>query len=72
MSAILRERLAQRGHVGDVRGEAQLDLRIVGGEDHIAGLRHEGVADLAAGLGADRDVLEIRVGRATAARSARR
>ena len=38
----------QRGHVGHVRGEAQLDLGIVGGEDDVARLGDERVADLAA------------------------
>src|SRR3546814_1988437 len=45
------------------RAEPQLDLRIIGGDDDVARFRHEGVADLAADLGADRDVLEVRVGR---------
>src|SRR3546814_6143714 len=57
------EGVAQRGHVGHVRREPQLDLRIIGGDDDVARFRHEGVADLAADLGADRDVLEVRVGR---------
>src|SRR3546814_1708074 len=55
------EGVAQRGHVGHVRREPQLDLRIIGGDDDVARFRHEGVADLAADLGADRDVLEVRV-----------
>ena len=54
---------AQRRHVGDVRGEAQLDLRIVGREDDVARLGHEGVADLAARFGTDRNVLQVGIGR---------
>ena len=40
----------------------QLHLRVVGRDQHVAGLRHEAGTDLAALLGADRDVLEVRVG----------
>ena len=43
-----RERLLQRGDVGHVRREAELDLRIVGGEENVAFLRHEGLADAVA------------------------
>jgi hypothetical protein len=42
----------------DVRHDAQLDLRVVG--RHVrTGRRHEGFADAAAFLGADRDVLQV-------------
>ena len=47
--------------VGHVRGNAQLDLAVVRAHQHVAGLGDEGVADLAAELGADRDVLQVRV-----------
>jgi hypothetical protein len=40
---------------------SQLDLRVVGGEQARASRRHEAGADLAAGVGADRDVLEVGV-----------
>ena len=63
MSAPLAERLLQLRHVGHVRGDAQLDLAVVGAHQHVARLGDEGVADLAADLGADRDVLQVRVGR---------
>ena len=43
---------------------AQLDLRVVGDEEHLVGLaRDERPADLASELGADRDVLQVRVRR---------
>ena len=44
-----------------MREDAQLDLRVVGRDQPIAGLGDEGAADLAANLGADRDVLEVRI-----------
>jgi hypothetical protein len=50
----LRKGLAELRHVRHVRGEAKLDLAVVGGEHDIARLSHEGVADAAADLGADR------------------
>ena len=53
--------------LGEVREQAQLDLRVVGGEQHVAGRGDEGGADLAAELGADGDVLQVRVGRREAA-----
>ena len=58
-----REGLFQLGHVGHVRGETQFDLAVVGGEDHVALIGHKGMADLAADLGADRDVLQVGLGR---------
>ena len=57
------ERLAQRRHFGDFGQQPQLDLRIVGRDQLHAGRGDEGFADLAAFLGADRDVLQIRLGR---------
>ena len=48
-------------HVGE---DPQLDLRVVGGEqDQVRLAGHERAADLAPELGADRDVLEVRIGR---------
>ena len=57
------ERLAQRGHLGDFRQQPQLDLRIVGRHQLHAGRGDECLADLAAFLGAHRNVLQIRIGR---------
>ena len=63
-----RERLLELGHVGHVRRQPQLDLRIIRGEQHIARLGHEGFADLPPDLGADGDVLEVGIGRGQPAR----
>ena len=54
-----REALAQRRHVGDMRQQPQLDLRIVGRHQQVPRLGDEGAADAAAFLGADRDVLQV-------------
>ena len=62
-----RERLAQLRLAGDVREDAQLDLRVVGGEQAVPGLRDERGADLAAELGADRDRLQVGARRREAA-----
>ena len=58
-----RERLAELRLAGDVREDAQLDLRVVGGDELPARLGDERGADLAAELGADRDRLQVRVRR---------
>ena len=63
MSSPLAEGFLQLRHVGHVRGQPKLDLAIVGAHQHMAGLGDEGVADLPADLGADRDVLQIGLGR---------
>ena len=63
-----RERLAELRLAGDVREDAQLDLRVVGREQPEARLGDERAADLPAQLGADGDRLEVRVGRREAAR----
>ena len=56
------------GVLGEVRHDAHLDLRVVGGEQRLEALaRDERRADLAALLGADRDVLQVRVVRGDAA-----
>ena len=44
-----------------VRHDAQLDLRIVGGQQHVALGRDEGLADAPALGRADRDVLQVRI-----------
>ena len=49
--------------VGQVREDAKLDLRVVGAEDDPARRRDEGRADRPPELGADGDVLQVRVGR---------
>ena len=59
----LAERLLQRLDAGDLGEEPQLDLRIVGGDELHPRRGDEGAADLAAVLGADRDVLQVRIGR---------
>src|SRR3546814_4506712 len=46
-----------------MRRQPQFDLAIVVGKDDMAGRGDESVADLAAGLGADRDILEVGIGR---------
>ncbi len=61
------EGLAQARDVGDVGEQAQFDLRVVGREQDIARRGDEGLADLAAFLGADRNVLQVRVGGGEAA-----
>ena len=48
--------------------EPQLDLAVIGRDDLVALRRDEGRADLAPGFRADRDVLQVRVGRGEAAR----
>ena len=58
-----QEDVAQHLLVGDVGEDPQLDLRVVDADQAVAGLGDEAAADLAAGLGADRDVLEVRVDR---------
>ena len=63
MSSALRKGCLKLGNVGDMREDPQFDLAVVGGDDLVARLRHEGHADLASCLGADRDVLQVRLGR---------
>ena len=59
-----RKRIDQYRIVRHMGEHAQLDLRIVSGEQEIAGApRNEGSADFLADLGANRDVLQIRIGR---------
>jgi hypothetical protein len=56
------EGLLQLRDVADVGQQAQLDLAVVGADQHFARLGDEGLADLAAFLGADRDVLQVGIG----------
>ena len=67
MSSPLAERVDQRRVLGQVREHAELDLRVVGRDQHVARLGDERAADLAAELGADRDVLQVRIAAAQAA-----
>ena len=55
------EGVDQQRVVGEMRQQAELDLRIVGGEQHAAGLGDEGGANFAAEFGADGNVLQVRV-----------
>ena len=57
------ERLAQLRLARDVSEDPELDLRVVGREQAVSGLRDERGADLAPELGADRDRLQVRVRR---------
>ena len=59
----LAKRLLQRRDATDLGQQPQFDLRIVGRNELVAGCRNEGAADLAAILGADRNILQIRIGR---------
>ena len=52
---------AQCGHIGHVCGQPQLDLAIVGRQQHIAGVGNKGFADLAADFGTHRYVLQVGV-----------
>ena len=54
------ERLDQRFFLREVREHAQLDLRVVGRDQHEPGIGDERAPDLAAEIGADRDVLQVR------------
>ena len=56
-----QEDVAQDLLVGDVGQDAELDLVVVDAQQDVPGLGDEAGADLAAGLGADRDVLQVRV-----------
>ncbi len=53
------EGLDERRLFGEVREHAQLDLRVVGRDQHVAGFGDEGAPDLAADVGPDRDVLQV-------------
>ena len=53
--------------LGEMREDAQLDLRVIGGEQRPARIGDEGGANFAAELAAHGDVLQIGVGRTEAA-----
>ena len=62
------EGLLQLRDIGHMGQHAQFDLAVVGADQLRSGRRHEGGADLAALLGAHRDVLQIGFGRGETAR----
>ena len=64
----LAERVDEELVLREVREHAQLDLRVVRGDEDEALRRDERGADLLAELAADRDVLEVRLDRREAAR----
>ena len=57
----LAERLDERGIAAQVRQHAQFDLRVVRGHEQEAVVGNEAAPYVGADLGADRDVLEVRV-----------
>ena len=59
----IAEGLPQGFFLSHVRGQPQLDLRVVDRDQLAARLGDEGGADLAPCLGPHRDVLQVRVGR---------
>ena len=63
MSRPSRNALRNGSIVGDLGEQPQLDLRVIGGHQLVAGIGDEGAADFAAVLGADRNVLQVRIGR---------
>ena len=62
----MRECVEQAGVARKVRHDAQLDLRVVRRNQDMAWRRHEGLPDAASFRRADRDVLQVRVGRGQA------
>ena len=62
------ERLFQRINTRDMRQNAQFDLAVVQGHQHLALFGNERLADTAAFLGPDGDVLQVRIGRCQAPR----
>lgn len=56
------ERLLERWDIGNMGEDPQLDLAVIQRDEGIAILGHEGLADAAAFLGADGDVLQVGVG----------
>ena len=63
MSSPGREGVDQRPLLRDVGEDAQLDLAVVGDQQHVPGRGDEGAADALAQLGADGDVLQVGIGR---------
>src|SRR5262249_3215880 len=67
----LAEGLLQRLDAGDLGQEPQLDLGIIGGDELVSVGRDESAPDLAAFLGADRNVLQVGLGGGEAAGGSR-
>ena len=63
------EGLLQFGDLGDMCGEPQLDLAVVGRQQQMARFGDKRAADAAAFLGADRDVLQVGIVRREPSRS---
>ena len=59
MSSSLLERVDERLVARQVREHAQLDLRVVGGDQHVPAVGDERAPDLPAELGANRNVLQV-------------
>ena len=59
----LRKGLLQLRNVGDMREDAQFDLAVIGRDDLVSPAAPRRPADLASGFRADRDVLQVRLGR---------
>src|SRR5438874_8806008 len=53
------EGLGEQPVLGKVRQQPQLDLRVIGGKQHVAELRNECRADLAAKLSTNGNVLQV-------------
>ena len=51
-----------------MRQQAQLDLRIIGGQQHVSRLRNERGANSASEFGANRNILQVRIRRRKPAR----
>ena len=66
------ERFFQRCDVGDLGQQSQLDLRVVRRDELLTLVGDEGAADLAALFRADRNVLQVRLGRRQPAGGRRR
>ena len=67
----VRKSLAQGRRVGHMGEHAQLDLAVIGADQRLAVLGHEGLADLAALRRSHRNVLQVRFLRGEAARGGR-
>ncbi len=59
--------LLQRGDVRHVGEQAQLYLRVIGGDEAASGSGDEGLADASTFLRSDRNILQVRVGGGDAA-----
>ena len=72
MSSFRAERVDQRLVARQVREHAQLDLRVVRRDQHVARVGDERAPDFAAELGPDRDVLQVGIAAAQAGPSRQR